>query len=133
MPHPGLAEAITIILGGLGSSLPSSLTVAGSTPAVSVREHGGIRRIERMAMDAASLASIDSRGSSLAVLCVHVSQVVGLSAEEEMIRPHARRVVAAVENRKIIGDRTIGQFPGIAVRQNRMRRPPPQIKSAITG
>lgn len=40
-----------------------------------------------------------------------VSDVVGLRAEEQVIWPNARRIVAAVENEQPIGDRAVGELP----------------------
>ncbi len=46
-----------------------------------------------------------------ASLACHVGEIVGLCPEEQMIRPHARRVVAMVEHAEPIRDQAVGKFP----------------------
>ena len=47
----------------------------------------------------------------------HVLQVVGLGSEQQMIRPHARHVVAAVAHHLVGRQRPIRDQPGHAVRE----------------
>lgn len=44
-------------------------------------------------------------------LCVHVSNVIGISAKEQMVRSHARRVIALVADEQSRRDCASGQFP----------------------
>jgi len=58
----------------------------------------------------------DNAGIHSPSLGVHVSDVLGVGAEEQMAGPHAGRIVALVADMQSGWDRAVGQFPREAVR-----------------
>lgn len=76
-------------------------------------DDGVLRRV-LMALRAPRLLGVVAARSA-APLLIPVSHVVRRGAQEEMVGPHARRIVAVVTNKEAIGDRCAGQLPGDAV------------------
>lgn len=61
----------------------------------------------------------------------HVSGVVVTRSQEKVIRPHAGRVVAVMENVEVIRDRASMQFPGGTTRPNIPLAPPPSTELSV--
>lgn len=74
---------------------------------------------ERLAACRAVGRHLERRVSPPPVLGNHVGHVLGVCAEEQMVRPTARRIVAAVADLHAVRDRTVGQFPGETVGPDR--------------